>query len=163
MIGNDVVDLAAARKESNWHRKGFLQKIFSEEEQRTIRNYPEPETMVWVLWSMKEAAYKIYNRETGVRAYIPHKLHCTIIGSGGNYFKGKVCCENFEYHTQTSISGEALHTVAVADSSQKIHEPENPEIIKDEAGLPFICYKNKLLPASVSHHGSYRRVISVYE
>jgi hypothetical protein len=33
MIGNDVVDLALAQKESNWKRKGFLNKLFTSVEQ----------------------------------------------------------------------------------------------------------------------------------
>jgi lactate dehydrogenase-like 2-hydroxyacid dehydrogenase len=28
-IGNDIVDLALARKESNWKRPGYLNKIFT--------------------------------------------------------------------------------------------------------------------------------------
>ena len=37
MIGNDVVDLELAKKESNWQRRGFLSKIFTKNEQRLIR------------------------------------------------------------------------------------------------------------------------------
>lgn len=161
MIGNDVIDLAAAKTQSNWRRQGFLQRLFSEDEQRSIMSHTEQETMVWVLWSMKEAAYKAWNRQTGTRAFIPHLLHCSVKVLDSDNFMGKVVCGDFKYHTQTSISDEALHTVAVADSSQKIHEPENPDIIKDEGGLPFIQNNRKLLPASVSHHGRYRRVVSV--
>ena len=36
MIGNDIVDLALAQKESNWKRKGFLDKIFTLQEQLFI-------------------------------------------------------------------------------------------------------------------------------
>jgi phosphopantetheinyl transferase (holo-ACP synthase) len=74
MIGNDIVDLALARKESNWQRKGFLDKIFTKKEQLQIVTAQNPETMVWNLWSRKEAVYKIYNRETGIRAFIPLEL-----------------------------------------------------------------------------------------
>jgi hypothetical protein len=35
-----------------------------------------PNTMVWNLWSRKEAAYKIYNRATGIRGYFPLNLEC---------------------------------------------------------------------------------------
>ena len=34
MIGNDVVDLRRALVESNWKRKGFLTKVFSDSEQQ---------------------------------------------------------------------------------------------------------------------------------
>ena len=36
MIGNDIVDLKLAKNQSNWQRKGFLEKQFTEEEQKTI-------------------------------------------------------------------------------------------------------------------------------
>ena len=29
MIGNDIVDLVQARFQSNWKRKGFVQKLFA--------------------------------------------------------------------------------------------------------------------------------------
>jgi hypothetical protein len=32
VIGNDIVDLALARKESNWKRPGYLNKIFTTKE-----------------------------------------------------------------------------------------------------------------------------------
>ena len=36
MIGNDIVDLVQARFQSNWKRKGFVQKIFTQKEQELI-------------------------------------------------------------------------------------------------------------------------------
>jgi phosphopantetheinyl transferase (holo-ACP synthase) len=59
VIGNDIVDLALARKESNWKRPGYLNKIFTTKEQLLISSAENPNTMVWNLWSRKEAAYKI--------------------------------------------------------------------------------------------------------
>jgi phosphopantetheinyl transferase (holo-ACP synthase) len=76
MIGNDIVDLELAHKESNWKRNGFLDKIFTQNEQLLILNAKNPEVMVWNLWSRKEAAYKIYNRKTQIREYIPLQLEC---------------------------------------------------------------------------------------
>ena len=76
MIGNDIVDLALAKKESNWQRNRFLDKIFTKNEQQIILNDANPEIMVWNLWSRKEAAYKIYNRETGIRGFFPLQLEC---------------------------------------------------------------------------------------
>ena len=59
MIGNDIVDLALAKKESNWKRNRFLDKIFTQKEQLLIANAINPEIMIWNLWTRKEAAYKI--------------------------------------------------------------------------------------------------------
>ena len=37
MIGNDIVDLDLARTQSNWQRKGFLDKIFTKKEKNSQR------------------------------------------------------------------------------------------------------------------------------
>ena len=78
MIGNDIVDLAQAKQESNWQRRGFLDKLFTVHEQQLIEAATDPERMVWLLWSMKESAYKASIRETGKRVFAPRKLVCHI-------------------------------------------------------------------------------------
>ena len=159
MIGNDVIDLAAARKESNWRRSGFLQKIFSDYEKAVITKYPDPEVMVWVLWSMKESAYKIYNRDTGIRAFIPHLLECTI--DPKNTLSGSVIIKNQTYFTRTIIENEMIHTVAVKDIKDfsRVSEVDCSDVIKDKSGLPFCNLFQPETPASVSHHGRFRKNI----
>ena len=46
MIGNDIVDLVQARLQSNWKRKGFVEKIFTQKEQELIFSSQNPENMV---------------------------------------------------------------------------------------------------------------------
>ncbi len=79
MIGNDVVDLQLAKTQSNWQRKGFLEKQFTEEEQQTILNSENPFLQVWLFWSMKEAAYKCYVQEHQKRFFAPKKFKCKIV------------------------------------------------------------------------------------
>ena len=38
MIGNDIIDLKLAKKESNYWRPGFLEKQFSSNEQTLIKS-----------------------------------------------------------------------------------------------------------------------------
>ncbi|MGB7841855.1 MAG: 4'-phosphopantetheinyl transferase superfamily protein, partial [Salinimicrobium sp.] len=71
MIGNDVVDLQLASRQSNWRRKGFLEKVFSAEEQQQIIASARPDRLVWLFWSMKEAAYKAHQR----RLQLPRKIN----------------------------------------------------------------------------------------
>ncbi|RZJ75001.1 MAG: 4-phosphopantetheinyl transferase family protein [Flavobacterium sp.] len=162
MIGNDVVDLASARIESNWQRKGFLQKVFSAEEQQLIAASANPETMVWILWSMKEAAYKIYNRETGVRSYIPHKLLCSQVAITSNGYNGIVKCEGKMYDTFSTIQDTVIHTIAVKVKKdfERISEIKNQTIFKDNRGIPYIYDSDGTpKPVSVSHHGKYYRAV----
>lgn len=79
MIGNDLVDLKLAAKQSNWQRKGFLDKLFTPKEQGCILNSSNPFETVWLLWSMKESAYKAYLQTHNERFFAPKKLACNLI------------------------------------------------------------------------------------
>lgn len=161
MIGNDIIDIIQSRKESNWQRPGFLKKIFTTEEQLFINDYINNEIMIWRLWSMKEAAYKIYNRQTKVRAFIPHKLSCTIIDS--DY--GTVTCNGYIYYTKTSTDFDSIYTVASVDKDalDTILELADNAIIKDIHNHPFVYNKQQkiLQPVSVTHHGRYYKIAAL--
>jgi phosphopantetheinyl transferase (holo-ACP synthase) len=165
MIGNDVIDILQSRKESNWKRKGFIEKIFTIEEQLLISNSTDPEIMVWLLWSMKEAAYKVYNRKTKIREYIPKKLVCFIESQNQNSIRGKViCCKNI-YHTNTTVSNDSIHTIAVSvlDNLKKVIEIKKKSILKDQNGIPYVSAspKNRIQDASISHHGRFEKVVTI--
>ncbi|MFA9191657.1 4'-phosphopantetheinyl transferase superfamily protein [Flavobacterium sp. FZUC8N2.13] len=155
MIGNDIVDLALARKESNWKRKGFLDKIFTQKEQWLIANAQNPEVMVWNLWSRKEAAYKIYNRETGIREYIPMQLVCYY----ENETTGTVFCNERVYYTETIITNVSVYTIATTklelfSQIKKINLDD--KVIKTN-GIPFRIDSSiaSLNPVSITHHGRF--------
>lgn len=161
MIGNDIVDLELARKESNWKRKGFLDKIFTRHEQVLIHNSSNPELMVWNLWSRKEAAYKIYNRITGIRGYFPWKLQCHY----ENESLGKVQIDDFIFYTQTEITTDYVYTTAVSDTIvfDKIKLLETSDNIKKTNGIPYIIDidSNIIQPVSITHHGRFQKAISI--
>lgn len=108
MTGNDIVDLELAALESNWNRKGFLEKIFTGAERASILESDSPFHNVWRLWSMKESAYKIQNRLSGQRSFAPASFKSRIINdSDGMVFHG-----NAIYHTRTIMSPGYIYTVA---------------------------------------------------
>jgi phosphopantetheinyl transferase (holo-ACP synthase) len=162
MIGNDIVDLALAQKESNWKRKGFLDKIFTQEEQLLISKAENPEVMVWNLWSRKEAAYKIYNRQTGIRGYFPLQLVCSDI----HLEIGKVICHETHYFVKTEITSDYIHTVAVTkiEDFDKIVLVDNCIKIEKQNGIPSFFNTNTktLKPISISHHGRFERKIMIF-
>lgn len=161
MIGNDIVDIDLARKESNWKREGFLDKIFSKQEQFLILNDLNPETMVWSLWSRKEASYKIYNRITGISGYFPSRLQCNYVDENS----GTVSIDGFVFYTQTQITNDYIYSIAVSEMLifNKIKSLESLENIKKENGIPYILdtVSNTIYPVSITHHGRFQRVISV--
>lgn len=160
MIGNDIVDLELAKKESNWLREGFVEKIFTNQEQNLIFDSLDPELMIWNLWSRKEAAYKIYNRQTGIRGYFPWELCCDI----ENLNLGIVTVKDFVYYTQTQITADYTYTIAVCQPTffDKIKTLKTVDSIKKENGIPYILDEfNTIQPVSITHHGRYQRIISL--
>lgn len=121
MIGNDIVDLALAKRESNWRRRGYLDKIFTPHEQHLIQTATNPDQLVWLLWSMKESAYKLAVRRSQNRVFAPAKIACEIISRGsetatGNVFYNGAC------QTKSVITPRYISTVAF--TSNAIPAPE---------------------------------------
>lgn len=156
MIGNDVIDLGLARRESDWTRKGFLDKLFFESEKNYILKSDYPEIAVWNLWSRKEAVYKIHNRLTGIRSFIPHKIECFI----ENQAIGLAICNGEIYVTQTEIASDFIHSIAVMEKQnlQKLMFLDREEVTKKE-GLPFSKTNGK--PISISHHGRFEYIVAL--
>lgn len=172
MIGNDVVDLQLAKIESNWQRKGWLDIVFTKKEQHYIQIAKDKATLIWILWSCKEAAYKIYNRETKIRAFNPSHLECSSIKIESGFGVGIVQIEQFIYYTKTIITTDFVHTVAVSDLkifkkvridfSEKNNLFKAYTLYKDEFGIPFFKLQKSPFkkPVSISHHGRYCSYIS---
>ncbi|NAS30600.1 4'-phosphopantetheinyl transferase superfamily protein [Flavobacteriaceae bacterium R38] len=179
MIGNDIIDLKQAARESNWRRRGYLDKIYTDEEQQEIYSSINPEKHLWILWSIKEAAYKIVNRHTGKRFYNPKKLISKLIHTDGNVVEGQVFYEESCFLTHSEITDSYVHTVAVEkdtchlnctissidlisssstnDLIKRVFKSSEFQIYKDENLIPFLSKENSnaKIPVSVSHHGEY--------
>jgi phosphopantetheinyl transferase (holo-ACP synthase) len=168
MTGNDIVDIKTAAAESNWKRKGFLEKIFTLQEQQYIKHAAAPDEMVWKLWTLKESAYKIYSRQYGGRFFAPQKFSCTLLSAT----TGLVAFNNISYQTNTIVAKDYIYSIArpagventnlinccfylpelyLANQQQFIYKKligrykpvigkakKNMAVIKDKNGIPFL-------------------------
>jgi phosphopantetheinyl transferase (holo-ACP synthase) len=174
MIGNDIIDLSQARAESNWRRKGWVNKIFSKQEQKFIALSTEKELIVWLMWSMKEAAYKAYHREFKEMFYAPQKFSSHNISIKDNKAKGSIYFEQNIYHTSSIITPDLIHTIAAvhnnsSDTIVYIEDKTNPpatcrqayNLFKDEHGIPYDRdHRNRQIKnASKSHHGRFEAIV----
>ena len=158
MIGNDVVDLVLAQKESNWKRKGFLNKLFTTFEQDLIQKASNQDEMVWMLWSIKESVYKAYQRINYNEGFYPIKieiikLNCkneSVVQLFGTLFYGKTIVEN-----------DFIKTIVVLDKSDfnRIQYFKTSDYSKNKNGLPIELNSNK--PISVSHHGRINEIVGI--
>jgi len=151
MLGNDIVDLNLAKIQSNWRRKNYLSKIFTEDEQLLILSAKNPDVMVWLLWSMKESAYKIYNRRTGIRSFAPKSLKCTIHSD----LYGEVNIEGSTYFTKSDLKTRFVHSIATPNYRML----EEIRISIYEAPYNLFDYKSTK-PGCVSHHGRYLALVT---
>ena len=176
MIGNDIIDLSLAKTQSNFQRKGFLEKLFSANEQQLILNAPNSFEMVWRLWSMKEAAYKIYTQQHSIRFFAPKKFECKLTQE----FHGKICFKEQNFYSSSIINKDYIFTIANLKNEERSYsEIMSPDQInrkiknklndltglnisaieqkKSINGAPSYHYKKNLLTSScsISHHGKY--------
>lgn len=176
MIGNDVVDLNLAKTESNWKRKGFLEKQFTDFEIDKILNSENPFITVWLFWSMKEAAYKCYVQEHKKRFFAPKKIACEMISES----EGIVNIQSNIYSINCLISNNYIHSFASKSNDKKMvtklffinkkkyktkitnqnllsNFSDDVQLQKNELGVPYLVYQQKKLQISISisHHGNY--------
>ncbi|WP_299015164.1 4'-phosphopantetheinyl transferase superfamily protein [uncultured Polaribacter sp.] len=175
-IGNDIVDLNVAKTQSNWQRKGFLEKQFTMYEQNEILNADNPFLKVWLFWSMKEAAYKCYMQQHKKRFFAPKKFLCKIVSTT----KGNVILEDEIFYINYIISDTYIYAVATKKNDVKMvsnsffvekntaltkiintkllsYFSEDIQLKKNRLGIPYLFKKDKKLPISISktHHGNY--------
>lgn len=122
MIGNDIVDLTQARRESNWRRRGFLDKIFTPHEQQCIQQAIDPDQLVWLLWSMKESVYKLLARRTQTRTFAPRKIVC-FPGESASEWVGRAVVDGETYQTRSSVTVHYIATTALAAHTGRAYQP----------------------------------------
>lgn len=181
MVGNDIVDVSEAKRASNWQRPRFLEKIFTSKEQCLIQNSKDPFTLVWRLWSIKEAAYKLYTQIYPSRFYNPKGFECELKNS-----HSKVVFKNFKCYVQTKTTSEYIISEArlgdcemtskillLKDKNSesqseflkvklldRISEDYNLALSnlnfnKSEFGIPTVNFNSETLNVSLTHHGNY--------
>lgn len=172
MIGNDIVDLSTAAVESNWRRRGYLEKLFNEEERRLILTDSNPDTMVWLLWSMKESAYKCMYRQTRERLFNPLGYRCSIVSANVKERMGTVHYRNRSFQTLSILTRDYVHSSCSAVESllsqADVYISESPSLLrelnyrKDRYGIPFFinATTEEASYLSISHHGRFCSYIS---
>jgi phosphopantetheinyl transferase (holo-ACP synthase) len=183
MIGNDVVDLKLASQQSNWRRKGFLEKVFSAEEQLLIHNSSNKDRLVWLLWSMKEAAYKAHQRKFQLPKRLSWRdLKCSlndifegsasglVTQAGQQYFTTSEISENYINTSCQDSAERSVKNVIFETSSEELKKKflhrlslqfsvpaKELEIQKNSEGIPMVFHKGQLFYTSfsLSSHGRY--------
>ncbi|WP_107037193.1 4'-phosphopantetheinyl transferase superfamily protein [Brumimicrobium mesophilum] len=187
MVGNDIIDIEATKRSKDpnglgWKRPGFIEKIFTESEQKLIATSKDPFITVWQLWSMKESAYKVFIQAGGEPFYNPKTIECqfeslnghikikklnlksksivnqayifTVVGNENLNIKSKVINIGNDVKLQSKILRKHL----LKDLSQTYNlEIAKLKIEKILNGIPRLYYVEKELELAISltHCGSF--------
>lgn len=158
MIGNDVVDLALAKVESTWQRKGYLEKLFTLKEQKLISESKNQTEIVWILWSRKEAVYKIIRQQNGERGFYPLRIENL------EYEFGVVCFEKVHFYVKTTIVDDCIHSIALPNQSfDKIIEISPVIPLQKKNEIPFVTKNARDMFVSKSHHGRFEKTVGLID
>ena len=167
LIGNDVIDLSLKKDLfREFKSKRLNQKIFSAQELHLIDH--EDDITSLRRWTMKEAAYKAYQRLYHLKPrYNPHLIDTEI----KDKTNGIVKIDNQHFYLKTVISPDYIYSFVVTTEEytsisfdSKAHlikkighclNTDNISICKDEYNIPSILIDNSIKPISITHHGSY--------
>lgn len=169
MIGNDIVDLAKAKEESNIFRPRYLEKICNAEEIELVLSHLKPIDTFWRIWTMKESAYKAFQRKFNFKTFFnPLVFRCEFVDPE----LGNVVFNNHQLSTKTIQTPEFVYTEVVgfqskqrffgntSDLLMKLKTELNlkslPEFTTSLEGLPVLNLLQKTLPISKTHHGNFQ-------
>lgn len=182
MIGNDVIDLKLAG-ERNPLRPRFLNKVFTGDEQEIIFKDQNPVKQAWLLWAMKESAYKAHQRRLGLRrTFNPISQECSILFQTQTSVSGVVLIGTNNYKIRGKVNNNYIHSTATAlpenlksgweiipaseDLKKKLLATlcssygwniKSVRIEKDKNSVPVVTVNNQPVPLafSLSHHGEF--------
>ncbi|MAJ58690.1 MAG: hypothetical protein CBC48_01255 [bacterium TMED88] len=79
MVGNDVVDLTDFEVEPPAARARFDARVFRSAEQEAIRQAMNPSRERWCHWAAKEAAYKLFKKQSPATIFSPVRFEVDLL------------------------------------------------------------------------------------
>ena len=173
MIGNDIVDLKKISIESDWRRKGWLNKICTPLERDLIISSDSPDILVWKFWTMKESVYKAHQRRYQLKPiFNPSYFECKMDGLvivkddvyktksyiSDDYIFSEVIMDNSDIENQLYNSYSEMEFGLKATISQWYRKPiSSIRIKKDKNRIPTLTIFDTDINSnfSITHHGKY--------
>jgi len=78
MLGNDIIDLQEVLHSGQASRAGFQGRICTLSELSPLQKDFTIELSIWILWALKESAYKCYIQAGGLPLFAPKKFVATV-------------------------------------------------------------------------------------
>ncbi|MBI2836836.1 MAG: 4'-phosphopantetheinyl transferase superfamily protein [Acidobacteria bacterium] len=107
LVGNDIVDLTAPGAGEKHRDRRFLERVFTPEEQAIIADAADPDRVLWMIWSAKEAAFKIASKLIPGTVFAHRKFRVWPI----SLHAGRVCSNGVEVNVEWECSSDFVHCV----------------------------------------------------
>ena len=131
IIGNDIIEWQNAKKQLHKLKPRCLEKLFNTSEINYINNHEFPILAFWHLWSVKESAYKAWQRlENAKPIFNPYAF----------------CCQDIQSHSVRVVNGDFSCRVETVFNSAYIYsqcqsKSLNFKILK--SNIEFLNLKNQ--------------------
>jgi len=163
VIGNDLVDLKAAREQSRAGEARFWQKVLNRKEWEFLSAPTHSPGARWICWAAKESAYKLERRQGRSRRFCPKSYTVDLR-------QGTVTGPHGRYPILILHSPQLVHVVCRMHPSLPVHyridrQGDLPDIYnagwcleKEETGALTVRNRNTgiQMPVSKSHHGQFQ-------
>lgn len=157
VIGNDIISLSSLPNYDENRRHRYARKIMVDSEYEVWQQNGASEIDLFKYWALKEAAYKIRNRETRERVFNPK---CFVVGDLGNNEEVTVQSPEAQYTGSITVTEDYIYCVLVDTTSVQLEDVQSsiqrstlnrPSQIVKKDGMPFLSKQGKLIPISMSH------------
>ena len=160
MIGNDVVDLSISLFDSEQRFWRYSKKVCSARELKQFGKFELEQLSLWRFWSLKEAGYKAAVRQGYQGVFSPINTRVDLLDCQG----ARVQVDQFMFKGRSTIKPQEVWSEVVLidlDFKAVISVDQIKDIKLGYCGrLPYVEYdQGKKLPASITHHGSFFRLI----
>jgi phosphopantetheinyl transferase (holo-ACP synthase) len=108
MIGNDVVDIADSDTDAGRLHPRFDGRVFQPSERGLIATSPQPGRTRWLLWALKESAYKAARKEEPTTVFSPVRFVATLQDEASAF----VCAGDRRFQASISCGPGYVHAVA---------------------------------------------------
>ncbi|NBC57240.1 MAG: 4'-phosphopantetheinyl transferase superfamily protein [Bacteroidetes bacterium] len=164
-MGNDIINWQSARCQTQKLRQRCLVKLFNSAELDYIHNHDSSILAFWHMWSIKETAYKAWQRLVKASPiFNPLAFHCQMISDS----ECVVSIENLNFKVNSTLNSEFIYssiiskenTISKVFDSKVLFEDFTNQLDyygwcfkKDNNGIPSLYSERRstVLPISISH------------
>lgn len=160
-IGNDIIDLRHPPNIGVEKKSRYLQKFLTETEQNLVPNLSQQN--IWLLWSIKETAYKSFVKQGAPIGFYPKKIHISSLVEQDGKHAATVKYEDLITQTTSVVSEEHIHTLTRTEpttQNSKIFRsiPNEVSACLRHALTKSIAQELKILPEYISISKSKKNV-----